>query len=67
MNNLQITKLITDLENTGLTQKEIAEGIGCGISQSTVCDLKTGKLKSIRYERGVSLLALHKKHCKKAA
>ena len=65
MKILEIQKLITDLENVGLSQKEIASGICKNMSQSTVCDLKKGKLKSIRYERGVALLALHKKHCSK--
>lgn len=67
MNNLEISKLIAELEESGLTQKEIADGIGHGISQSTVCDLKTGRLKSIRYERGVALVKLHKSRCPKAA
>lgn len=67
MKILEIKKLILELEQAGLTQKEIANGIGNGISQSTVCDLKRGKLKSIRYERGVALVALHRRHCKIAA
>lgn len=67
MKTLEIKKLIEELEFAGLTQKEIADGIGFGIRQSTVCDLKSGRLKSIRYERGLALVNLHKKHCKKAA
>lgn len=65
MKILEIQKLITDLESAGLSQKKIAEGVGDNMSQSTVCDLKKGKLKSMRYERGIALLALHKKHCSK--
>lgn len=43
----------------GMTQKEIAEAVGCG--QATISELATEKQKTTSFEVGKRLLDLHKK------
>lgn len=57
--------IIRELMDWGFTQEEI--GAHTGISQSTVSDLKRGRLKSIRYEAGTKLMKLHKRFQRKQA
>ena len=57
MDNLDIPQKIKDLEISGLSQKEIGKRLD--IAQSTVSDLKSGRLKSVRFGVGIKLLALH--------
>jgi len=45
---------ISDLIDRGLSQNEI--GKICGLSQSTISRLLSGKTKSIRWEKGEKLL-----------
>lgn len=57
--------IIKDLIEAGMTQKEI--GVAISVSQATVSDLYRGNSKTIHYEAGSKLLALHKKTMRKAA
>lgn len=52
--------IITELRLAGLSQKAIANAVGCG--QATVSDLATSKSATPGYDIGVKLVALHKKH-----
>ena len=51
-------QLITDLQEQGFTQPQIAARVGC--AQATVSELLRGKTSDPRYSLGVSLKALHK-------
>jgi transcriptional regulator with XRE-family HTH domain len=51
------TQIIGDLEDSGLTQKEIAERAGC--SQPYVSQLKRGQRKSPDFQIGQALAQLH--------
>jgi predicted transcriptional regulator len=50
--------LITELEGVGLTQKEIAEHVGC--SQPYVSQLKSGARKSPEFDIGNAMVKLHR-------
>jgi transcriptional regulator with XRE-family HTH domain len=50
-------KLIADLMEKGVKQAEIAER--CDVSQGTVSDLHTGRIKRPNFEFGTQLQALH--------
>lgn len=56
-------KLVSDLEENGLTQAEIAELVSC--SQPYVSQLKTGTRARPDFNTGNALVALHKKHAGK--
>lgn len=53
-------QLISDLRAIGLSQHEIAAGIGA--TQSTVSRIAAGKLQRFRYDIGEHLVAMHKRH-----
>lgn len=57
--------MIVQLEKCGMTQQEIADGIGA--SQTYVSFLKNGKREGLNYEIGKKLVSLHKRMTKKAA
>lgn len=59
--------IITDLCNSGMTQREVAEAMGGG--DSRVSEILSGKIKNLRYELGAILVQLHSERCqnKKAA
>ncbi len=54
-------KIISDLMRAGLTQKAISEK--SGLSQPAISDLHTGKQRTVTWEVGETLRALHKVHC----
>lgn len=56
---------IQDLIDAGMTQAAIGESIG--LSQPSIADLLNGHTKSVRWEVGDKLIALHKIHLEKAA
>lgn len=59
-------EMIRDIANTGYTQQQIADEVGC--AQSLVSQVLNGKRgKSLKYEYGLSLGKLHKKVTRKAA
>lgn len=59
-------ELISDLENSGLTQTEIGNLAGC--SQSMVSDLKTGKRGTrLGFEIGTRLQKLWNERCAAAS
>lgn len=53
------SKVISELEDSGLTQTEIAEGAGC--SQPYISQLKTGARKKCDYATGDALVKLRAK------
>ena len=55
-NHMNIAQNLTILSDRGLSQKEIGDQLG--IAQSTVSELMSEKLKSVRYETGKKLEAL---------
>ena len=57
-------KLIHDLNKSGMSQKEIAEAVGT--SQPIISDLSRGLQKTVLYETGAKLVALHKQVTKQA-
>lgn len=57
--------LITQIEDSGLTQKEIAIAIGC--SQPYVSQLKSGQRKGPDFTIGQALVELHRNREKRAA
>lgn len=57
--------IITELRLMGLTQMELAGH--CGVNQSAISELLTGKTTDPRYSTGASLLALHAMYYRKAA
>ena len=60
------TLLIKDLIDSGLTQAEIAERVGC--RQGYVSDVLNGRRgKSLSYEIGSRLIELHAERIAKAA
>lgn len=56
------TALISALEATGLTQKEIAEGAGC--SQPYISQLKAGHRKGPEFSIGQALVEMRNAHLK---
>lgn len=50
--------LIADLLEIGMSQKEIADAVGC--SQPTICDLANGKQEDTRASIGLALIDLHR-------
>lgn len=50
--------VIGELEASGLTQKEIADRVGC--SQPYVSQLKSGARKKPEFETGQALVDLHR-------
>lgn len=48
-----------------MTQTEIGDYIG--LKQASIADILSGKTKSVRWEIGQKLIALHKRKPKKAA
>ena len=56
---MNIQKIISKLLNAGMTQKTIAQHIGC--TQSNVSLIYTGKTKRITFDIGCALLDLAKK------
>lgn len=54
-------KIISDLVQAGLTQKEI--GDKAGLKQASVSDLMNGNQKTVKWETGETLLAMHRLHC----
>ena len=57
--------LITELQEAGLTQVQIAEK--CNSKQSTISDLLRGDGRAPRYALGASLVALHKRVTRRKA
>lgn len=57
------SKLITDLEATGLSLKEIADDVGA--SQQAISEVKQGRSKEPRGMVAVQLHALHDRVCVK--
>lgn len=51
--------LITSLQAAGVTQQQIAEH--CNVWQSTVSELKLGKIASPSFEFGTRLVELHQR------
>lgn len=49
--------LISGIEDSGLTQVEIAEKCGC--SQPTISDIKNGKIKTPGFPVGQAIVELH--------
>ncbi|OZI20521.1 hypothetical protein CAL26_23795 [Bordetella genomosp. 9] len=63
---MNTAKLIRELMEQGLTQMMIAQHIGC--SQGAVSQhLKADGKSTISHDRGVKLVALHKRFCGGAA
>ena len=59
------SKIIVDLQASGMTQSEIAEKAEC--SQGHISDLLNGRRgKAVSYAVGCRLLALHRKAAKAA-
>jgi transcriptional regulator with XRE-family HTH domain len=58
-------KLLTELQEHGLTQVQIAEK--CNSKQSTISDLARGDGRAPRYALGIALVALHKRTVKRKA
>lgn len=58
-------RVIQELMDAGVTQREISERAQC--SQATISELKTGRTKSPRYEAGVALIELYAERCGAAA
>lgn len=58
-------KLIRDVLQTGMTQREVA--IAVGVGDSTISELLSGKLKDMYWARGDALLRLHATRTAKAA
>lgn len=56
---MNFQQLIKDLLNEGMTQAAIGHEIG--IKQPSVFDILNGKTKSVRWEVGNKLLALHER------
>jgi predicted XRE-type DNA-binding protein len=54
---------ISELKLAGVTQMQIAAW--CGVGQTTVSDLVTGKSRGPTYAFGASLLKLHKRHARR--
>lgn len=52
------SQLITDLQNHGFTQPQIAARVGCG--QTTVSELLRGNTTEPRYSLGQALIQLHR-------
>ena len=53
-------QLIADLRAGGMSQSDIAAGLGT--TQSTVSRIAAGKLLAFRYNIGERLQAMHKRH-----
>lgn len=49
-------ELITELQAAGITQVQMAERCGC--TQSTICDIRNGRVIRPRYEIGAGLMEL---------
>ncbi len=62
---MNIPSKVKEILNTGITQKEVAEFVGC--SQATISDLATGIQTTTKFEFGLKVLELHKSIQKKAA
>lgn len=58
-------KLLSDLDEAGLTQAAIAAH--CGVAQSTVSDLGRGATLTPRFDFGQKLIALHGESCANAS
>ena len=50
-------KILTELNDAGLSDNEIARRVG--INQSTISRLRNGELCDTAYQTGLKLLALH--------
>lgn len=61
INRVDWKKVVADVEESGLTQNEIAELVGC--SQPYISQLKTGVRKKVDFDIGRSLEKLHKDRC----
>jgi len=53
------TQIIADIRARGLTLQQIADKTG--MSKGAVHDLMNGRAKTVLYETGTSLVALHRK------
>ena len=56
-----LKSVVTDLVETGLSEKRIADEIGC--DQSTINRIKTGKIAKTSYDIGTALHSLHNRLC----
>lgn len=55
-------QIVSELLDSGLSQKELSELIGC--SQPYICDLASGKAgKRLGFELGKRLTDLHQERC----
>ena len=50
--------LLQEMQTAGMKQAEIAEAVG--LSQASVSDLMSGKVKTTEYSRGLRILSAHK-------
>lgn len=51
--------LLAEMRSFGMTQAEIAAAVR--LSQATVSDMLSGKIKTTEYSRGLRILAAHRK------
>lgn len=56
------SKIIRDLQRTGVTQQQVADVCGC--RQWTISDLATGKTKDPSFPLGTALIDLHTKYAR---
>lgn len=50
--------LLQEMQATGMKQAEIAESVG--LSQASVSELMSGKVKTTEYSRGLRIIAAHR-------
>lgn len=60
MHDVDFQRLVADLVRAGITQPQIAAGVGCG--QSTISDLIRGATREPRYALGQRLIAIAHTH-----
>lgn len=60
------SKLISELQQAGMTQQQIADACG-GVGQSTISDLLNKAQQQPRFELGQKLIALHKRRTARRA
>ena len=63
-----IANLIKDILEQGLTETELVErleGKGVHITQQSINKIKTGRIRSARYDVGAAITALHSRICRR--
>jgi len=58
---MDIRRLLKELMDEGLTQKDISNHVGC--SQSAISQMVNRKIKNPSFNTGTAIINVHEKYC----